>query len=157
MSKIKVGNNHAIVDQEDLGLLNKYSWHLHSCGYAAWRGIKNGEKQSIYMHRLLTNAPKGLEVDHINMNRLDNRKVNLRVCNKGQNRLNENAKKGSKSKYKGVYYNNTPGRRKRWVAQIGMNRSLKNLGYFYTEEEAAKAYDKAAKDLHGEFGRLNFG
>jgi hypothetical protein len=109
------------------------------------------------MHREVIGAQKGQIVDHINRDGLDNRKSNLRFCNQSQNRAN--TKPTSKSGYKGV----TKTIRKlvtksypRWHSVIRHNKIRINLGWFKDPISAAKAYDKKAKELHGEFAVLNF-
>lgn len=102
------------------------------------------------MHRLIMNTPKGIEVDHINHNGLDNRKTNLRNCRRNDNKKNRVA--WGKSKYVGVCHldNN------KFLAHIRINGRLKHLGIFLNEEDAARAYDKAAKEYHGEFANFNY-
>jgi hypothetical protein len=96
------------------------------------------------------NFPDKYQVDHINLNKLDNRRDNLRMCTPAENLRNVGAR-NRHSNYKGVrFYKN------RWVAEIGINYQHVYLGRFKLEEEAAKAYDKAARELHGEFARTNF-
>ena len=97
-------------------------------------------------------APKGLFVDHINHDGLDNRKSNLRLCTQRQNNQTQRPR-GKTSKYKGVYWNK---RAKKFMASICIDGKKKSLGYFIDEVAAAKSYDKAAKKLFGEFAYLNF-
>ena len=99
------------------------------------------------------NAPKGMDVDHINHNRLDNRKCNLRVCTHQQNMQNR-AKGGGMSKYKGVVFDKRP-LNKPWISQITTNHKHHKLGYFKTELEAAKQYNCAARILFGQFALEN--
>ena len=125
-----------------------------SHGYVAlvkYAGVVDGKYKydRVYLHRYVSNAPKGLQVDHINGNRLDNRSANLRICTSGQNNRNIGPKKG---KYKGVHWTKN---RKRWVAQITKNYKTESLGCFDTAEAAALAYNEAAKRLHGEYAYLN--
>lgn len=93
-----------------------------------------------------------LEMDHKNMNKTDNRLNNLRLATKRQNRFNSTSRKGTSSKFKGVYWCKHA---KKWIARIRVNGEKKHLGCFKGEEEAAKAYDKVALRTHGEYVRLN--
>lgn len=93
--------------------------------------------------------PSGMQVDHINNNRMDNRLCNLRLATGSQNQ--HNRPKNKNSPYKGCNYDK---RRKRWYSRISANRMTYNLGYFKTPEEAHAAYCEAARALHGEFARL---
>lgn len=105
------------------------------------------------LHRLIMDCPKGLEVDHINHDNLDNRKNNLRIVTRKQNRYNTRRQVGSVSKFKGVWY--YKGRNKPWVASVNKDKKKYSLGYFYTQEEAAIAYNKKALELFGEYACLN--
>jgi hypothetical protein len=98
------------------------------------------------------NAPKGMIVDHINRNGLDNRKANLRLATISENCRNRGIRKGASSKFKGVHWCNT---RKKWLVGIKLNGHRKHLGSFDNEIKAAKAYDEAAKKYHGQFATLN--
>lgn len=102
-----------------------------------------------YLHRLIMGAKKGEEVDHINHDRMDVRKKNLRLCKPSENAKNRRAVKG---KYKGVHFSKKP---KRWVAQITKDYRCYHIGFFHSAKEAAKAYNEKAKELHGEFAYLN--
>lgn len=111
------------------------------------------------LHRIVMDAPDGVLVDHQNGNTLDNRRANLRLATFQENSRNRAPdKRPQTSRFKGVHLRGDGAcRRKRWRARIrdGQNKTPIHLGYFDTEEEAAAAYDKAAKELHGEFARLN--
>lgn len=102
-----------------------------------------------YLHRLITKAPKHLQVDHINGNKLDNRKENLRLCTNASNNRNKKALKG---KYKGVYWSKS---NKCWIAQITKNYKNMYLGSFKTAKEAAVQHNKFARRLHGKYALLN--
>ena len=142
------------VDKEDFELVSKYNWNCYS-GYALTfnrRKENNYKLKSKSMHRLIL-QPKGKEqIDHINGNRLDNRKHNLRICTVQQNSCNRKKAKNSNSKYLGVTFHK---RDNRWQAQIRTNKKRIYLGYFITEKEAAEAYNDAAIKYHKEFAKIN--
>lgn len=146
----------ALVDDEDYERVSKYKWFYH-LGYAK-RGIydpkiKNNHHQG--MHSFIMQHTK--YIDHKNRDGLDNRKENLRICTQSQNNMNTKARKTSKSGIKGVtYFSSEDNRRKKpWVALLHKNGRKVLYKYFETKEEAARAYDKAAKRYYGEFAKLN--
>ena len=147
----------AIVDQGDYEDLMKYKWHAHkekTNFYAARKGRASEPFNTLVMHRAIMNPPKDLCVDHINHNGLDNRRANLRLATSAQNNWNRSARKWrSSSKYKGVSWDK---KEKRWIVSIRCHGKIDFLGRFKNETEAARAYDNAAKKLHGEFAYLNF-
>ena len=96
--------------------------------------------------------PEGLFIDHINGLRADNRIENLRLCTKQQNAFNRRTRFGKNSKSKGVQFIKATGKYK---AVISVDRIKKDLGYFDTEAGAARAYNDAAKQMHGDFAWLN--
>lgn len=104
--KLYITNGTVLLDDEDVELVSQYNWHVNDKGYAVWRGIKDGKKQTIRMHRLIMNTPDGMDTDHINHNRLDNRRANLRICDRKTNLNN-----GSKVlDAKGYYYEKQRGK-----------------------------------------------
>jgi len=145
-------NKFSIFDEEDLNIISEYSWYCTSGGYAATR---SKDKHLIYMHRLILNPNKNEEIDHINGDRLDNRKINLRICSSSDNSKNTK-KRGilpSSSKYKGVYFHKGTNM---WHAAIRNNEDRIFIEYFLDEEYAARAYDLKALEIHGEFSSTNF-
>ncbi len=104
------------------------------------------------LHRVITNAPRDKQVDHINGNTLDNRRCNLRICTASDNMKNRVIGKNNKSGYKGVLWR---AERKRFVATIFAGNKQVHLGTFKSREAAAEAYDQAAIKYFGEFARTN--
>lgn len=142
----------ALVDDEDLDYINQWSWMYCSRGYAKRYGRKGEKPKVIYMHRVVNKTPKGLETDHINRNKLDNRKRNLRTCTAMQNQHNSIPRNGGYSKYKGVSLYKSTGE---YFAQIKINKKRTYLGRFDKEEAAALAYNAAALKNFGEFAFVN--
>lgn len=141
--------NFAKVDDEDVLRISKYWWTKTPFGYAA--GINSGIR--VWMHRVIVNCPQGLEVDHINGDRLDNRKANLRLCDKRQQQGNRwKSKHARTSKFKGVYYCK---RDEHFAAYGREGNKNKRLGTFQNEHDAAAAYNRWASIYFGEFARLN--
>jgi len=149
--KIPLTKGHfAIVDESDFESLSKFNWHSHK-GYAQ-RNFYSPQKQTtIKMHRQIMRAEDGKQVDHINGNKLDNRKCNLRICTNQQNTFNSSAHKNSTSKLKGVSWYKSGSK---WRAQISINQKRTHIGYFKTEQEAFDAYKKLAKQHYGEFSKV---
>lgn len=136
------------VDDEDYNFINQHKWTV-SGGYIQ-TCINN---KRIWLHRLLANTPSGMDTDHIDMNGLNNQKSNLRICTRSQNMSNSGSRKRSTSQYKGVCWVKRVGK---WVAYINTEKyQRKHLGIFESEQEAARAYNAAAKTIHGDFARLN--
>lgn len=147
----------ALVDDNLFEELKLLHWYSHSMGYAV-RGIYNPTKKRNdfeMMQNYIMKPPKGFWVDHINRNRLDNRKENLRICTASQNGQNKEQDRGN-SGYRGVSYKNDQKRNKAWRAYIKKNGKQIFIGHFTSPKEAAKAYDKKAKEIFGQFARLNF-
>lgn len=160
MRRIKLTKGQwALVDDEDFKSLNQFKWHYSSRRYAS-RGVwVEGRVKSVDMHRLLCSSKRGQEVDHINGNRLDIRRVNLRACTKTQNRQNRGKYALATSRFKGVSWHR--GRRVGvglWRVRMAKDKNgqRQDIGLFKTEREAAMAYDLWALDLYGEFARTNF-
>ena len=105
------------------------------------------------MHRLIMNPQKGKEIDHINRNKLDNRKSNLRICSKQQNAAWGITPITNKSGYRGVSYRVKDDK---WIAWISFNNKNKYIGLFSRAIDAARAYDSMALELNGKYARTNF-
>jgi hypothetical protein len=141
----------ALVDDEDYEWLSQWKWS-YSHGYALRNRPGRGQKHAhIYMHREILKPPDNMESDHINGNRLDNQKENLRICNSTQNKGNACIRSDNTSGHKGVFWNKY---RQKWQAQIEKKGKNNNLGLFINMEDAIKAYEKAAAEYFGEFARI---
>ncbi len=145
-----------IIDAEDLELVSQHKWFAsrgQNTDYALRKQRIDGRQQTVSLHRVLLNAPEGMHVDHLNGDGLDNRKANLRLCTRSENRRNSQRQAGGVSKFKGV--SKRPGRRKSWVAKIYVGKN-QYTQCFFTELEAAERYDEMAREHFGEFAKLNF-
>ena len=146
----------ALIDDENYKLVSQYKWHAHwnkdtKSYYAATNVKKEGGRTLLLMHRLIMNAQKGEQVDHINHDTIDNRKENLRLCTNSQNQHNKGKRIDNTSGLKGVSRYKPSGK---WQARIQLNGKQIHLGRFLTPEEAYEAYCKAALELHGEFSKV---
>ncbi len=147
-----------IVDAADYYRYGKFKWSVVGTGknlYAV-RNVKVGPKLTTItrLHREIMNAPRGLLVDHRNNDGLDNRRSNLRLATNSQNQCNKRKTRSkTSSKFRGVYFDK---RRMLWQAYIRYNGKRIYLGKFDDEIEAARAYDRAAREYHKEFAKLNF-
>jgi len=146
----------AIVDDEDYEYLSQWKWYAHKNprGYYAVRASRTppGRKR-VHLHREILNPPDGMDCDHINGDGLDNRRCNLRVCTRAENARNQQPQDGYSSRFKGVTRIKQTGK---WRVRVKVDGRSTHLGYFTDEIEAARAYDRAARELHGEFARTNF-
>ncbi len=142
----------ALVDAQDYYQLVKYKWHA-ARGVNTFYAAANWRGKGVIMHRVIMAPPDHLVVDHIDHNGLNNCRTNLRLCTTSQNNRNCSPKKGTSSRYKGVVWNKE---KKKWRAAITFNKKSQLLGDFENEIAAAKAYDKKAAKLFGEFACLNF-
>lgn len=141
----------ALVDDEDYERLMQWKWYTvkHRASFYAHSTL-----EKLKMHRIVMNAPKGVLVDHIDGNGLNNQKKNLRLCTNSQNLINRGLPSNNTIGYKGVSSNGNTGRF--WKAEIKKDDKKIYIGNYKTPEEAAKAYDRKAIELFGEFAWLNF-
>lgn len=162
MRKIRLtSGKYTLVDDENYKALSKFNWYFarqrkENSGYAVRNGPRVGGKRlyMISMHREILGLKyqDKKQCDHINGNGLDNRRENLRICTAQQNSCNQKIRKNNTSGYKGVHWDRS---RMLWRTTIKINRKLIFLGRFKNRIKAAKAYNKAAKQLFGNFANLN--
>lgn len=156
MKKIKLTQGQvALIDDEDFEFLSKWKWHAIK-GYRNFYAARceprpTNKSFTVRMHSVLTGEAGS--VDHIDGNGLNNQKSNLRLCTVAQNNMNSKPYMNSTSKYKGVSFDKD---RNTWRAAIKKEGKDYSLRRHKTEESAARAYDKKAKELFGEFAYLNF-
>lgn len=144
------------VSNKDYTALIKHAWHLderNSKRYVRRREGPAHAQRKIYLHREIKQAKKGVEVDHIDGNGLNNVRSNLRMSTRTQNSANKSKQQNNTSGYKGVYWHKA---NNKWAAHIQVNKKSIHLGVFNTKKSAAVAYDKAAKKYFGKFAQLNF-
>lgn len=135
----------AKVDDEDYKNLKKFSWCATRTGKRFWYAVARVDGKVQYLHRVIMKPRKGMVVDHINQNSLDNRRSNMRIVTSAQN--NSNSRPKRKNMPKGVW---RATRCNRFIAGITFNKKSVYIGCFKTIEEAAAAYVKMAKKLRGE-------
>jgi AP2 domain len=156
----KAAGRVAFVDDEDYDLVMQYRWNVHDpepkrpgrlrTAYAIANTVIDGRRTTVKMHILIMDRPY---IDHMNHNGLDNRRENLRPATWVQNSRNMAPTSRGASRYKGVGFHSLNGR---WRARIKTDAGSISLGVYATEEEAARAYDAAARKYYGEFAFLNF-
>ena len=140
-----------MVDNTDFKYLNQFHWHVDKDdSVSSWLGSKNNKRTLI--GRFIMNTPDNLEIDHIDGNRLNNQRSNLRLATSSQNKMNRGPRKDNKSGYKGVSWHK---QRDKWTSRIMANGKYLSLGLFDNIFEAVRAYNLAAKKHHKEFAWLN--
>ena len=151
MKKISLTNGGVtLISDEDYSEVSKYKWFLK----------RETHKESVIrtigkisLSRFLLNPPKGMLVDHIDGNRLNNQRENIRICTPAENARNTILYSTNTSGFRGVMWKKS---NKKWHARITVNYKRISLGFFDSITDAAKAYNKAAKEYFGEFARLNY-
>lgn len=145
---------HTLIDCSDLATVQELNWRLHTNGYASTEVRQDGRRRRLYLHRVLLAAPPGIEVDHANRDRLDNRRSNLRLATRRQQTANQSIRSNNSSGFRGVSMNRKRGK---WQAHIRIHGKSVSLGAAFTSpDEAARAYDAAAVQVFGDFANLNF-
>lgn len=147
---------YAIVDASDFEHLNQWKWCYVSSGYAMRREtvrLSDGTSRNRYvlMHRQLMSPTDTEQIDHINRNRLDNRKSNLRIANQSENMANASLRKDNTSGFRGVYWFKPY---KKWKVSISMGGKEHHIGYFCNKEDAINARKEAALRIHKEFANV---
>ena len=151
MARIELSSGDVVlVDDCDCSAVSQHSWHRMGGTRGQYVGTSISGR-TVFMHRLILRPPPGREVDHRNGDPLDNRRANLRLATRSQNNANARKQDNCKSIYKGVHPQGAG-----WYAYIYQDLRKVHLGVYRTEEDAAHAYDAAAKELFGEFARPNF-
>jgi hypothetical protein len=155
--EIKVKDKLILIDEEDCIYTNlpSSSIFINSHGYAVvntWDKVKKKNiKRNLHRYILgITN--KNIDIDHINGDKLDNRKCNLRIATASENAVNSKMRVNNTSGYKGVFWHKHSGK---WMASITKNKKHIYLGLFESKHEAVKAYDTKAIELFGEFATPN--
>ena len=136
------------IDEDDYEKFVKgYIFGLDKKGYVIFSGAKDGWHNK-FLHRIIMGEPDGKYIDHINGNKRDNRRENLRICNKSENNRNVGKKPNNKSGFKGVSWQKEAGK---WRAQIQVDGKSKHLGLFDDPQIAYQSYCRAATKYHGNF------
>lgn len=151
MSLLTIKGVPVVVSAQDVPMLLGKRWAIQKDGYAA-RAEYNPRKKNnrtVMMHReIMGRVPRGFEVDHINGDRLDNRRENLRLATRSQNNANAILRKDNKAGARGVSFDVRSGK---WCASIAWNGRREWLGRHKTKAAARRAYSARAKALHGDF------
>ena len=144
----------ALVDDSDYQSIASHSWSAYiSPKKRIWYASARINGKTVILSRFIMGNPPNMEVDHINGNGLDNRRINLRVVTHSQNCKNRSKNFNSRSRFKGVVFHKHRGK---WWARIQSDGKKYSLGLHETEEAAALAYNDAARALHKDFAKLNF-
>lgn len=147
----------ALVDDDDFERVNAHKWTLRTQkgkSYAHRKLRVNGKQTSQYLHRFILGITGREQGDHKNGDGLDNTRGNLRRATQYQNNCNRGPQRNNRTGFKGVFFD--PRYRRPFKASVWADGKCAYVGTFDTAEEAARAYDAKAKELHGEFAWLNF-
>lgn len=142
----------AIIDAADAESAGRFNWYALVTKYGhtyALRARRKEDDEPQLLHRMLTKAPAGMDVDHINGNGLDNRRENLRVCTHAQNMANQRIERPNRLGYRGIYQQTPTSFR----AEISVKDKKVNLGNYRTAAEAAAVYQRAVVEIRGEYAK----
>jgi len=146
-----------LVDDDDYEWLSQWKWYAANDRTNVYvqraERLDNGKQRTIRMHRLILGVGKGIVVDHIDRDGLNNQRSNLRIATPQQNTWNRRKFRSNTSGFRGVAWDSS---NQKWKAKININGKPTHLGLFDTPEEAAWMYDHAARIHYGEFASLNF-
>lgn len=145
---LHIGQSEFLFDIEDLALIESRSWYQDKDGYLVSSYFFNGRRRFVRFHRIVIKAKEGQFVDHINKNRADNRKHNLRCCRRAENDRNRGTYSTNTSGVTGVYFDK---QRNKWVASISFNKKRTLIGRFATKEDAIQARLEKEAELFKEF------
>ena len=147
-----LSGHHIIVDEQDFDEVSKFNWSIGSNGYPKRQFRQKGKNNTVYLHRFLMSPKSDEHIDHADGDKTNASRANLRLCNRCQNLSNQKLSKRNTSGFKGVWLH----KHGLWAAEVISKGERVYLKYFKSKEDAAHAYDTAAKLHHGEFARLNF-
>lgn len=150
---LSIGDRKFLFDIEDLQLAESRDWYSDKDGYLVSCYYFNAQRRFVRFHRIVMGAKPQQIVDHINGNRADNRKSNLRCCSRAENGRNRRLSAINKSGITGVYFDNE---RHKWAANIIFNSKRIFLGRFEKKEDAIKARIEKEIDLYKEFSQTNW-
>jgi hypothetical protein len=146
----------ALIDDADASRVLQHRWRVRQAPHTSYAitDIRNqrGELHTVSMHRFILEPEAGLVVDHLDDNGLNNTRANMRLCSQAENAARVR-RPTSRSGYRGV---NRQVLASTWVARICYRGQQIDLGSYPTAEQAARAYDAKARELHGDHARLNF-
>lgn len=147
-------HKYSLVDSEDFETLASWSWFVVRKFVARkWKFYARRSDDCMGLHSFILKCPKGVDVDHIDGDGLNNRKHNLRICSESQNQMNRLNLTTNTSGFRGVVWDR---RANKWKGTLTANKIRMHLGYFTDPIRAAKARDEAARKHHGNFAVLNF-
>ena len=142
-----------IVDAEDFKWLSAYNWCASKGNNGRFYAVRKCKKKTTCMHRQILGCKPDEQADHRNNDGLDNRRINLRKCTHAENERNRGKTQRNSSGFKGVHWFRPT---RQWRAAIQSDGKMQHIGLFKKVEDAARAYDKKARELHGSFAHTNF-